>query len=514
MIALLLLVLGAVPSARAGPRLVPAEHVDEAGARELFRGQRLALLVGPADFDGTGFQPLHYTSADALALQAVLTDPAQGTFDRVWTLTSPEQTDRAHVRRAMEELAQAIRSPDDTVFVYFSTHGSLARDDQGHMSQYLVLEDSRIEDLPGTALSQDELLDWLDGLRSRRKVLLLATCHSGQGKSALPTSVVAEQRRTKGPLPPPPLREVSEAEMIIGVCAWDETAQESEALGHDIYTWYFLEGLKKGDLDGDGAVTATEAHEWARRRTYIFTQGAQRPFARSEILGSDPVVLVGHPGPAQAATVSSWGLHLDGYRVRVDGLVKGELPGVVVVERGVHTVELLDQDRVVARQRLRLDGGPVDAGRLLHRDLLRFGVGAAWQGLSAPGAGGGALTAELDLPRWPGAGWEIASHGSAVLRWPSPTVEGGISLERRLSAGALQPRLGGGLEGFLLGASGSPPLLAPSLVPEATAALVWLPRGPAFARLDAGGGYLWFANQGVWNSGWTVRGSLVVGGRM
>jgi hypothetical protein len=87
----------------------------------------------------------------------------------------------------------------------------------------------------------------------------------------------------------------------------------------------------------------------------------------------------------------------------------------------------------------------------------------------------------------------------------------GIAVERILVPGSLQLRGGLGLEGFLLGAPGTPPLLAPSLVPLPVVSVAWLPQSPAFARLWASGGYLWYADQGDWHHGWTAQGGLAVG---
>lgn len=510
MIHLLLIALLAVNSALADPVRVPADMVDDQRADELFRGRRLALIVGPDSFTTGDFTDLAYTDDDALALSTVLQDPARGAFDRVWTLTAASVSRRDGVRRAMAQLEAETRSPDDTVFVYFSTHGSMARDLDGDLRQYLVLSDTRLSDLAGTGLSHAEILDWLERLPSRRKVLVLATCHSGQGKSALPPALARELSHTKGAPVVPPLREVSEAVVLIGVCAWNETARESEDLGHDIYTWFFLEALADGDLDGDGAVTITEAHDQARRRTWTYTGGAQRPYARAEILGVDPIVLTGQRGQATAGTLGSWRARWEGYRVAIDGHDKGELPGLIAVGPGEHRVEIIEpgRDRVVARSRLRLrEGETLEIDRLVRRDRVRLGGGGGWLSASTSGVGGPSLGGELHLPRLLGSGWELVLAGGAVARWPGPSLQGAALVEHGLTPGALQPRLGGGLVGFLLSdAEGT--LLAPSLVPAPTASLVWLPRDPIYLRLGVVGGYLWFTDRGQWEHGWMASPSL------
>ena len=511
---ILLLLWGAL--ALAAPRLLSAGEVDAADAQRLFSGRRLALLVGPSAWQDPGFAPLRFTDEDALALAEVLADPARGHFDQVVALTRPEETTAAAVRAAMRALAEEVRSPDDTVFVYFSTHGTLAGGPHGDLRQFLVLSDTRLAQVSSTGLSHEELLAWMEGLPSRRKVLMLATCHSGSGKSALPSEVAAQLASIKGAAFLTPLREVSEAVVLIGVCAWSETARESAELGHDIYTWFFLKALEEADADGDGAVTITEAHDAARQATYAHTQGQQRPYALVEILGADPIVMSGERHRGGGATLGSYRARLDGYRLQIDGQAKGALPGTVAVAPGRHRVELLgpEGDHVLARQRLELDADSrLDVDRLLRRDLVRVAVGGGYLATSAVGAGGPAAFGELHLPRLFGA-WELIAHGTFVARWPSPTLEGALLLERPLTPGALQVRLGGGLEGFLLGAPGDPALLAPSLVPVPVLALAWLPQGNAFLRLSGVGGYLWYTDRGAWTSGWTGRVALAGGLRL
>ena len=134
MIAILLLLCTAL----AGPRMVPANQVDLEETDQLFRGRRLALLVGPNGFVDQAFSPLAYTHLDAEALSEVLRDPQRGHFDQVWTLTNTLHL--ADLREVMEEVRSEVTSADDTVLVYFSTHGTLARTD-GELRQHLVLSD-------------------------------------------------------------------------------------------------------------------------------------------------------------------------------------------------------------------------------------------------------------------------------------------------------------------------------------------------------------------------------------
>lgn len=492
----------------AGPTVISADLVDEEQADALLRGRRLALVVGPSQF-APEFAPLRYTDDDAIALGEVLADPEHGHFDEVWTLTTGEDTTLASTRGAMRALSAKSLSPDDTVVVYFSTHGTL-EGTPTQLSQYLVLSDTQIDDVARTALAHDEVLLWLDALPSRRKVLMLATCHSGQGKSAFSPGVRALADSTKGSLVTP-LRDVSEATVIIGVCAFDETARESESLGHDIYTAFFLDALRDGDENGDGAVTVTEAHSVARDKTWAFTEGTQRPYARAEIVGQDPIVLTGEAVRAGRPSLGSYLMEYVGYSVFVDGESKGALPGELTIDEGRHLVEVQAPGKrgFVSRQHVRLRPGTrTDLNDLVRNDTLRIAVGGGGQMFGDPVPAGVVGRSEIHVPWLPGRGWELILAGSASVRWPNPTLDGSVVVERSLTPGPWELRLGGGMHGYLLGGEG---LLAPSVVPEPVVALVFLPRQPVVMRLSASGGYLWFADGGAWHHSWTARAGLVAG---
>ena len=526
MILALLLLVAAV---LAGPGVLEGAAVDPDQARALFRGRRVALLVGPEAFADEGFPDLRYAAADVRALGEALEDPARGRFDRVLRLTGSATATRAGVLAALRELESLAGSPDDTVLVYFSTHGSLVRGADGGLEQVLVLADTRLGDLRGTGLLHQELLGWLESLPSRRKVALFATCHSGQGKSVRSPDMEAALRGTKGLPPPPPLREVSEALVIIGVCAWDEVARESDELGHDIYTHFFVRALADGDLDGDGAVTVTEAHDRARRETWDYTRGTQRAYARAEITGADPVVLVGERQQGGLGLLASYWERLAGLKVEIDGLVKGELPGQVALPPGRHLVTLREPGgRIAARQRLALeDGERMEAGALLHRDHVRLATGLGVSTFGFEGVPTGPVgSAELHLPRFPGRGWELIAHGSAMARWPHPVLEGGLTIERPLIWGTLQLRGGLDLHGYLLQddadrhwfkddprPAGDEALLAPGLAPWPSLSLCLLPRWPGLARLSLAGGYVWYTDGGTWHHGWGATAFFGLGGR-
>ncbi len=337
--------------------------------------RKLLVALGVEDYgEEGGWHDLRYPGADARAMAETL--GRLGGFEVVALKTG--RVGGGDVQQALDRLEAATRDPSDVVLVYLSGHGTLARDASGALRRYLVTSESRIGDVPGTALSFAGLRGRFARLASRRKVLVLATCHAGSGKSALPPDLVAELRTYKSAFfpPPPPLEGVSRASFVIGASGWGEPAREDPKLGHDVYTYYFLEAVRRPyDPDGDGAVTVTEAHDYARRLTYRHSGGAQRPYLRSDILGSDPIVLAGSPAAPALPLLLSFDPALDGYRLSVDGAEKGALPGSVAVAPGAHEVTVASPAGVVvARRRLELE----PRQRVLVGELLARTGAPAW----------------------------------------------------------------------------------------------------------------------------------------
>ena len=406
------LVACAAPAGEKGglvPVAVPREALDRA-----LRPHRLALLVGVQSFQDPAWRALRFPEADAAALAGVLRDPERGAFDEVEVL--PPGADRAALRSALRRLAERSRDEADTVVVYLSSHGTLARDQAGALRRYLVLSDTRMADVAGTGLAMDELKADFDRLRSRRKVLVLAACHSGGGKSLLPEAVQRELSGIKAGFFVRPIEEVSRASVVLAASDWGETAREDEGLGHDIYTHFLVEALDLGaDRNGDGAVTASEAHDYARRMTYAFTGGRQRPSAETSEVGVDPIVLVGRVARAGRPELFSYDARLDGFEVRVDGRPLAELPGGVALAPGRHHVQLQKgAGPALLDEQLSLGPGErLDLRALLARGEPRWEAGPRLAYLSFLDAGSrGSLLG-------PAVGCGLA----ATLRdWPSPDV--------------------------------------------------------------------------------------------
>ncbi len=390
-------------------RLVPAPLSREA-LDQAYAPRRLALLVGVGRFDDGDWKPLRYPRKDAADLAEVLRDPARGAFDQVEVLAADPT--RAELRAALARLADQNRDERDTVLVYFSSHGTLARDGRGDLRRWLVARDTRFDDVSSTGLSLEELRQDFDRLRSRRKVLVLAACHSGSGKSLLPPDIQEELATTKAGFLRP-IEEVSRASVVLAASDWGETAREDERLKNDIYTHFLVEGLRGGaDRNGDGAVTASEAHDYARRRTYEFTGGRQRPSAESTEVGVDPIVLVGKVQRRGKPEVYSYAPMLEGFTVKVDGQPAGDLPGGVALDPGTRHIQV----QKGAGPALIDESVALGPGERVELEALLTRARGAWDGGPRLGVMG-FLGGQRPLPAVPAFGAVFSRRD-----WPAPRL--------------------------------------------------------------------------------------------
>ncbi|HUT53764.1 MAG TPA: caspase family protein [bacterium] len=400
-------------------QVIFAAPPDRETLEQAYRPRRLALVIGINEFRDSRWRGLHYAGKDAADMSAALRDPERGGFDLVIELTEPWQTTKVAIHEAFNHLDDKNMSTEDTVVIYISTHGTLARDEDYQLHQYLVAYDTAFDNVRETAIEMGELVDELNRLTSRRKVMIMACCHSGMGKSELPEDVASELSLMKAGFFVKPVEFASEASMIIGVCSWGETAREDEALENDIYTHFFLEGMTMYDRNQDGAVSVSEAHDYAQRKTYYYTSGTQRPFARSDVLGTDPIILTGKVMKTGLPMLLSYSGQLDGAMVSINGQEKGRFPEGFTTTPGWNHIRTFNRDGEPLLSSLLYvrQGEQVDADRLMQvRAEPRTGLAINYRMLASE------ELSEIVLPG-------MAMYGLAYRIGAFPTANTSVHLE-------------------------------------------------------------------------------------
>jgi hypothetical protein len=316
----------------------------DSSAAEGLRPKKFILSVGVGEFQSNLWHPLRYARKDASDIYKYFKAPGQN-FDGGVLVTDEEQpVSAASIINAFDRLKQDNRNEEDTVIVYVSTHGTVAYKEDGKVGRYIITSDTDPQNTKKTALDYDELMDMFQQLKSRKKVLILAFCHSGVGKSILTPEMKRALAQLKAPYFEEPIQERSEGSIVLTASGWREPALEDERLQNDVYTHFLLDGFGR-DRNGDGAVSITEAHAFASQATYEYTKGRQRPSAIMELLGSDPVIVSGSLRKKdKGASLFSLMDRFSKLVVSIDGKDYGSIAKGLTVPEGDVRLTLKDPD--------------------------------------------------------------------------------------------------------------------------------------------------------------------------
>ncbi len=324
-------------------------------AQELSRAlepRRVAVVVGVDRYDNPAFEDLEFAADDARAVAETLSADSTGGFDRVELIVEPAETVRAEMlsrlRGATTDLGR-----EDVLVVYFSGHGTVAQAEQRAARLFLLPSDASPGDLDGTAIDLAELRAFFGQLRPQRKALIIDACFNGRGKSVVDPELRPRIEEVLSAARDSDLQDMGSGEAHLYATTRGRPAFEDPNVGHGIYTHYLLQATSwatsAADLDGDGVITAYEAHDYARGRTIEHTDGAQVPEASLRVVGLNDVVLVGDPSARderdRALVFDYGGEHgpYAGATLFIDGRAKGAFPGAVSVAPGSHHVEVRDE---------------------------------------------------------------------------------------------------------------------------------------------------------------------------
>jgi uncharacterized caspase-like protein/WD40 repeat protein len=152
-----------------------------------------------------------------------------------------------------------LPGPDDTTIVFVAGHGINIEDDY-----YFIPTDGRKQD--ADRWRRSSLVDWADIQKSLerakgRRILLLDTCHAANAFNPRLEKDAADARI-----------------VVFSATAANNTAAELPQLGHGVFTWSVLEGLRgQANTSGDG-VRLLGLADFVYREVVRLTQNRQEPF--------------------------------------------------------------------------------------------------------------------------------------------------------------------------------------------------------------------------------------------
>ena len=472
--------------ALAGTRGVESGVEAPAGLDRAYASRRVALIVGIDAYDDQALGSLRFAAKDAADMATVLRDPEVGGYDVV-SLVSGEVSGAAFWS-AFRALASTVQR-DDTVVVYVAGHGTLDLGPAG-TELYLLPSDAWLADAATTGIRVRELSEAVGAMAARRTALVLDTCYSGTGRSALAPDVKRKLDGLRGPVPSPRALAVSEFSANLYAAHVNQPSIEDPALENGVYTHFLVEALTgTGDADGDGLVEVMEAHAYARDRTLAYTGGSQVPWAETVAVGRDTLFLTGDPADrrtAEHALLAGLEALPQGAVVTVDGVPRGAGP----MQSGVRRIEVTDGTERLLSTRLRV--GPGDrialSAHVARRRAMPY-VAVGGVSVLDPlwfGPGGVSLAVGLAPRDASGARPEVGVRSTfAAMRAGEETVPVGVltvegAWTAAFGAVAVGPSLGAGLGWRLFDEPGpqASPLVAPGAVGR-------LGQGPLFAELTA-----------------------------
>jgi Caspase domain len=262
---------------------------------------RWAVIIGVGDYESRNITKLRYATRDAEAVYQVLTGPGGFKAEHVLLLT--DKTERKptlrNIRWALGTLLARSARKEDTVVIFFAGHGAPEVDPRGlerdGLAKYLAPIDVDPDDLFSSALAMDDIQTIFSRIEAERVVVFIDACYSGAagGRTFSSTKTRAAgvddlflERLTR-----------SKGRAIVTASRPSEVSIELSSLGHGVFTYYLVEGLKgAADANRDGIVSLQELYEYVEQEVSARARsvgGNQHPMMKGELEGPLPLVRVG-----------------------------------------------------------------------------------------------------------------------------------------------------------------------------------------------------------------------------
>jgi helicase len=187
-----------------------------------------AIFVGINKHTDPTIPELSGARPDAMALWALFTDTIG---DLTARLLVDERGTHTEVSQAILGTLSAAQE-DDVIIISFAGHGS--------PDGSLILFDTEVADLPGTALSMIALAEAFKSTKARVVLCILDCCFSGQA----PARVLETAARTRNAFALAGI--YGEGRILLAACATSEAAWEQPGTGHGLLTYATIEALSGG----------------------------------------------------------------------------------------------------------------------------------------------------------------------------------------------------------------------------------------------------------------------------
>jgi Caspase domain len=251
-------------------RPFPTPSAHEPARSRSKTGRERALVIGISDYPHP-IRKLPAVANDVREMATLLgSDKGQFPAQNVLRLTDAEAT-KEKVIEAIEVTFSSVQ-PDDSVFAYMAGHGAVVGGDY-----YFIAHNTTAQDIPSTGVPLKTIKSAFDASPSQRAFLWLDFCHSG---GIVPRDPTVEP---DDPVVISRALEVvqGQGKMIIAACTSAQSAWESAAVGHGLFTDALLRGLK-GEAANKGEVTINSLFDYIDKK---MGSDRQRPMMFGQMTG-------------------------------------------------------------------------------------------------------------------------------------------------------------------------------------------------------------------------------------
>ena len=205
-----------------------------------------AVVIGIDDY--AKWPKLQYAVRDAQSIRDTLVDKFAFAPERVVTLKNSEATRNNILAAFHDKLAHGGVQKNDRIFVFFAGHGATRKLSSGRDLGYIVPVDSDPAQFATDAIPMTEIQNIAESLTAKHAFFVMDACYSGLGltRGAGSSSFLRDNAKRIG-------------RQMLTAGGGDQLVADGGPNGHSVFTWTLLQGLAgKGDLNGDGLITATE----------------------------------------------------------------------------------------------------------------------------------------------------------------------------------------------------------------------------------------------------------------
>ncbi|NJR18209.1 MAG: peptidase C14 [Calothrix sp. CSU_2_0] len=239
-------------------------------------GKLWILLVGVNEYEDKGLPSLRYPSVDCQGLGEALAKATQGFPNKEVIIHHDFATQLPtleSIRQSLERIVSQAQS-QDSMLLYFSGHGMLEENSQ---QAVLCFRDTRKDDLLGSGLALQELLQMLGNSSSHQQMLCLDTCHSGDMNLLKAGGNARDAVNLETANPTLQMMDVlrQRASKSKGFCALlscdrGQKSWEFPELGHGVFTYFLMQGLLGEAADQYGVIEADGLYKYVYRQTLLY----------------------------------------------------------------------------------------------------------------------------------------------------------------------------------------------------------------------------------------------------